>query len=59
MERPGGAGAWLFLLVKSEADFIIGGKEYAVQPGTAVLLSPKTPCRYSARCGGYADDWFY
>ena len=59
MERPDGAGAWLFLLVKSEADFIIGGKEYAVQPGTAVLLSPKTPCRYSASCGGYADDWFY
>ena len=55
MERPEGAGAWLFLLVKSEAGFIIVGKEYEVQLETAVLLSPKTPCRYSALCGEYAD----
>ena len=58
-DRPGGPGAWLFLLVKSSALFTINGVDHNIRPGTAVLLSPSTPCSYRASNGGYTDDWFY
>lgn len=58
-DRPGGPGAWLFLLVKSSALFTINGVDYDIRPGTAILLSPLTPCSYRAANGGYTDDWFY
>ena len=59
VERPNGPGAWLFLLIKSNAMFTINGIEYAIRPGTAVMLSPSAPCGYRAADGGYTDDWFY
>lgn len=58
-DRPAGPGAWLFLLVKSSALFTINGIDHDVSPGTAVLISPSTPCSYRAAGGGYTDDWFF
>ena len=59
MDRPSGAGSGLFLLVKSDADFVISGVEHSVRANSFVLLRRDTPVRYSAAGESYVDDWFY
>lgn len=59
VDRPNGPGAWLFLLIKTPALFRVNGEEYYIKAGSAIILSPHTPCRYGALKGGYIDDWFY
>lgn len=59
MDRPNGAGAGLFLLVKTNADFVVNGKSHDVRPDSFVLLKRDTPVRYSAKDDRYVDDWFY
>lgn len=54
-----GPGAFLFLLVKSPAKFIINGKNFKVTKNSYVLLHPTTPCTYSGVKDNYIDDWFY
>ena len=58
-DNPNGPGAWLFLLIKSDALLTLRGREYAVKPGTVCFISPNTPCSYRAKDGEYTDDWFY
>ena len=58
-DNPGGPGAWLFLLIKSDALLTISGREYVVKPGTVCFISPSTPCSYRAKYDEYTDDWFY
>jgi len=59
MDRPSGAGAGLFLLVKSDAKFVISGKEHDVRPCSFVLVRRDTPISYRAALDRYVDDWFY
>lgn len=59
MDRPEGPGAWLFLLVKSDAIFYINGKRNLVKKHCYVLLQPKTPCMYKGAKEKYEDDWFF
>ena len=59
MDRPGGPGAYLFLLVKSEAIFYINSKRHQVKKHSYVLLQPNTPCMYKGAKENYSDDWFY
>ena len=59
MNRPDGPGAWLFLLVKSDAIFYINGKRNLVKKNSYVLLQPKTPCLYQGANENYEDDWFF
>lgn len=59
MDRPEGAGAYLFLLVKSNAIFYINGKRNLVKKNSYVLLQPKTPCLYQGANENYEDDWFF
>ena len=59
MDRPEGPGAWLFLLVKSDAIFYINGKRNLVKKHSYVLLQPKTPCIYQGAKENYEDDWFF
>lgn len=59
MDRPAGQGAWLFLLVKSTALFELDGVRQNVAANSCVLISPNTPCMYTALDVNYTDDWFY
>jgi AraC family transcriptional regulator of arabinose operon len=59
MDRPDGPGAWLFLLVKSDAIFYINGKRNLEKKHSYVLLQPKTPCMYQGAKENYEDDWFF
>lgn len=59
MDKPEGPGAYLFLLVKSNAIFYINGKRNLVKKNSYVLLQPKTPCMYQGANEIYEDDWFF
>lgn len=59
MDIPNGPGAYLFLLIKSSASFLINGKRFSVAKNSYVLLQPKTSCTYKAVKDNYIDDWFY
>lgn len=59
MDRPSGTGAWLFLIIKTTARFEINGEMHNVKENSAIVLSPKTPCRYRALDDIYTDDWIY
>lgn len=58
-DRPRGIGCWLFLHIRTPSLFRLGEKEYNVKKGSAVLISPSTPCYYRGTEGGYADDWIF
>lgn len=58
-DRPEGIGCYLLLLVKSEAKFVIGGKEYIVKKPSYVFLDPYVSVSYGAIKGSYRDDWIY
>lgn len=59
MDRPNGPGSYLFLLIKSSARFIVNGYEHKVAKGSYIILSPNTPCHYTALDDVYCDDWFH
>ena len=59
MDRPGGPGSWLMLVIKTPALFELGGKSISVKENSFVIISPDTPCRYRAAGDTYTDDWIY
>ncbi|MBR1739671.1 MAG: helix-turn-helix transcriptional regulator [Ruminococcus sp.] len=59
MDRPAGPGAWLFLVVRSDAFFRLGDRGLSVPAGSFLLISPTTPTYYRALEDVYEDDWFY
>lgn len=59
LSYPEGPGCWLFLLVRTPADFMIAGEELRVERNSFLLLSKDTPCRYRAAQEVYADDWLF
>lgn len=59
MDRPNGTGCPLILLVKTDADFEIGGEKLSVKKNSFVWFSHDIPCRYRAAGDVYTDDWMY
>lgn len=61
IERPNGAGDWLFLIIKTPAIFRIGGKDINVKANSFILYTPEYPEYYSAdlKCQEYIDDWIH
>lgn len=59
MDRPGGTGCYLLLLIKEPSIFIIKGIEQRVPKNSMVLFSPETPYCYRAEGEVYTDDWMY
>ena len=59
MDRPGGNGCRLFLLIKEPSIFIIDGTEHKVKENSFVMFSPAVPCRYYGQGSVYTDDWIY
>ena len=53
VERPMGAGVWVFLALKARAVFTIGGREIPSPDNSFILLTPEQP--FSYRCD--ADDF--
>lgn len=59
MDMPTGPGAFLFILVKTPALFLINRKTFKVEKNSYVLLNKDTPCNYRGNRDIYIDDWFY
>lgn len=59
MDMQNGPGAYLFLLIKSPASFLIKGKRYSVSKNSYIIIQPDTACCYKAVKDIYIDDWFY
>ncbi len=58
MDLPEGPGAWLFLLIKTPTRLMLDGECRIVREDFCLVLSPDTPCSYSAAEKEYTDDWF-
>ena len=54
-----GPGAFLFILVKSPATFVLNRKRYQVRKNSYVMIQRSTPAQYWAAKDNYVDDWFY
>lgn len=59
MSRPGGAGHYVILLIRSGGVFNIGGSKQSVPPGSAVIIDPTIAYSYSNPKGQYIDDWLH
>ncbi|MBR1713374.1 MAG: helix-turn-helix transcriptional regulator [Treponema sp.] len=59
MSRMNGNTDYLLLVIKCPAIFELGGKEFSVQAGTAVILDKHVPYRYQNPNGEYIDDWLH
>lgn len=59
IDRPGGAGDWLMLIVKSPAIFRIDGKMINTPANTFVLFTPEFPQYYHSDSEEYYDDWMH
>ena len=59
MNMPNGPGAYLFLLVKSKAKFIINGKHFNVIKNSYLIIKPQTPSFYKGEKENFINDWFY
>lgn len=59
MNMSEGVGCWLLLLIKTQAQFTINGREYDVRPNSFVVLSSDCRCTYRASGDSYADDWLF
>ncbi len=57
VSRPDG-GMWcILILVRSDAIFVIDGKEYEVTPGSVIILNKHTPHSYHAGSDIFINDW--
>lgn len=54
-----GPGAYILLLVKTPSEFTLGDKQFTVNAGSVVIISPDTPTFYKPSGKEYADDWFF
>ncbi len=59
IDRPNGAGDWLFLVIKTPAVFRIEGKEIKVKADSYILYTPEYPEYYYADHEEYVDDWIH
>lgn len=59
IDRPNGAGDWLFLVIKSPAVFRIDGKDVHVKANSCILYTPEYPEYYYTDGEEYIDDWIH
>lgn len=59
IDRPDGAGDWLFLIVKTPAVFWIDGAPIHTKPSTILLYTPEYPQYYTPDDEEYIDDWMH
>lgn len=61
INRPNGAGDWLFIIIKTKGFFTINGVEVAVKPNSFLLYTPEYPEFYRADPDEkeYIDDWMH
>jgi len=59
MSRPDGLSNHLLLIIRSHGEFIINQIHYTVEPGTAIIFSPKVSYSYHNPKGDYVDDWLH
>jgi AraC-like DNA-binding protein len=59
MSRPDGLNNHLLLIIRSHGEFIINQRHYTVEPGYAIIFSPKVSYSYHNPKGDYVDDWLH
>ena len=59
IHRPKGFDCHVLLLMRTQANLWIDGRDYLVSPNTALWLTPGTPYSYSNPEGEYANDWLH
>ena len=59
IDRPNGAGDWLFIVIKTPAVFRIDGKDMQVKANSYILYTPEYPEYYHADHAEYIDDWIH
>jgi len=59
IDRPDGAGDWLFLIMKAPCVFRIDGEDINVQANSYILYTPEYPQFYRADNEEYIDDWIH
>ena len=58
-DNSNGCGAYLILLIKEAAVFVIDGKEEEVKKNSFILFDPYIPHSYRGKTNVYQDDWIY
>lgn len=59
INRPEGSGDYIFLVIKSDAYFIINGKKQIVYPNSVIFFKKGTPQNYGALGKEYVNDWIH
>lgn len=59
IDRPKGAGDWLFLIIKTPALFRVGDELKKIPANSYIIYTPEFPQYYSADGGEYCDDWMH
>lgn len=59
LSRPKGLANYVLLIIKTHGEFVINGRSFTAEPGSAVVIDRNTPYRYQNPNGEYADDWLH
>ena len=59
VNRPGGSGDWLMLLIKSPAIFRIGGKEVSISQNSFIIYTGDFPQYYYTDTREFRNDWLH
>lgn len=59
MQRPNGLPYYLLLIIKSDSELHIDGREQICKPNSVLLIKPDTPYSYKNPNGEYIDDWIH
>ncbi len=59
INRPGGSGDYLLILIKTPAIFRLEGKEITAVKNSIILYNKNTPQSYSASQGSFANDFIH
>ncbi len=59
MNRPAGLENPVLLILRSYAEYTVGGKDYVMEPGYAMVITPRVPYSYHNPGGEYIDDWLH
>ena len=59
IDRPNGAGDWLFLIMETPSVFRIGGTERKIPKNSFIIFTPDFPQYYRADGCEYCDDWMH
>ncbi len=59
MSRPDGLNNPVLLIVRTHGDYTVGGVEFPMEPGDAIVIRENTPYQYHNPQGEYIDDWMH